>query len=444
MTSASGTTTVRGSAGGSGGGVGGRSHRGRPRGGAGAGAGATPVRIRGGLIGVVQQLPTATVLLITVGLLCVIGLVMVGSASSVISISLYGTPWAILMREMIWMAVGAVALFLSIRFDYRKLRRLSPLLLLVTFGLLFLVLVPGIGVHAEGSSRWIGFGQIQLQPSELMKLALTIFAADFIARRLDAGSADRRIMGPLLLVTAAAGLLILAQPDMGTAVVVGCIALTMLFVSGVSIGPVLKLMAVLLGGAVVVAVASPYRRERLLSFLDPSAHGNGSGYQVVQSLIGLGSGHLLGSGLGGGQQKWGYLPNAHTDFIFSVIGEELGFVGAVAVLLLLGTFVWFGIRVATRSSDRFGGLLAIGLVAWVASETMINIGAVVGVLPVTGIPLPFISFGGSSLVLTLVASGILINIARHEKVPSGLGGPVGLARHSSGWASEAGSRGRGR
>jgi cell division protein FtsW len=378
----------------------------------------TTKRVRSGFIATVQQLPTATLLLIIVSLLCLFGLVMVGSASSVVSISLYGTPWAILIREAMWMAIGTLALFLAIKFDYRKLRRWSPLLLLVTFGLLCVVLVPGLGLHVEGSSRWIGFGQLRLQPSELMKLTLTIFAADFIAHRLDEGSPDRRIMGPLLLVTGAAGLLILAQPDMGTAMVVGCIALTMLFVSGVSIGPVLKLLAVVVGLALVVAVASPYRRERLLSFLDPSAHGNGSGYQVVQSLIGLGSGHLLGSGLGGGQQKWGFLPNAHTDFIFSVIGEELGFIGAIAVLLLLGSFVWFGIRAATRSADRFGGLLAIGLVAWLASETLINIGAVIGVLPVTGIPLPFISFGGSSLVITMAAAGILINIARQEKSPA--------------------------
>jgi cell division protein FtsW len=205
------------------------------------------------------------------------------------------------------------------------------------------------------------------------------------------------------------------------------------------------------GLALVVAIASPYRRERLLSFLDPSAHGNGSGYQVVQSLIGLGSGHLLGSGLGGGQQKWGFLPNAHTDFIFSVIGEELGFIGAIAVLLLLGSFVWFGIRAATRSADRFGGLLAIGLVAWLASETLINIGAVIGVLPVTGIPLPFISFGGSSLVITMAAAGILINIARQEKSPAKSGvksgqphGTIALPRRGSERMTVGSLPGRGR
>jgi cell division protein FtsW len=209
-----------------------------------------------GIAAAVQQMPTATLLLITVTLLCIFGLVMVGSASSVISISLYGTPWAILVREAMWMAVGGLVLFLAIRFDYRKLRRWSPLLLLVTFGLLCVVLVPGLGLHVEGSSRWIGVGQLRIQPSEVMKLTLTIFAADFIARRLDAGSADRRIMGPLLMVTAAAGVLILAQPDMGTAIVIGCIALTMLFVSGVSLGPVLKLLGVVVAIGLVVAVAS--------------------------------------------------------------------------------------------------------------------------------------------------------------------------------------------
>ncbi len=399
---------------------------------------------RAGVVTAIKLMPTSTLLLISVALLCVIGLVMVGSASSVISISLYGTPWAILVREAMWMACGAVALFLTIRFDYTKLRRISPLLLLGTFGLLCLVLVPGLGLHVQGSSRWIGFGQLRLQPSELMKLALTIFAADFIAKRLDEGSPDRRIMGPLLLVTGAAGLLILAQPDMGTALVVGCIAFTMLFVSGVRIGPVIKLMAAVVALAVIVAIASPYRRERLLSFIDPSAHGSGSGYQVVQSLIGLGSGHLIGSGLGNGQQKWGFLPNAHTDFIFSVIGEELGLVGAVFVLLLLGCFVWFGIRAATRAADRFGGLLAIGLVAWIASEALINVGAVIGVLPVTGIPLPFISFGGSSLVITMAAAGILINIARHEKTLGSAHRLISLPRRGSERKSVTSSSGRGR
>jgi cell division protein FtsW len=382
---------------------------------------ATAKQPSGGLAAAIAELPTGTVLVVVVALLCVIGLVMVGSASSIVSISLYGSPWSILIRECMWMALGVITFGLAVRFDYRKLRRLSPIFLVVTFALLLIVLVPGLGVHVEGSSRWVGFGQFRLQPSEMMKLSLAIFAADLITRRLDEGATDRRIIGPLLLVTASAGLLVVVQPDLGTAMVLACMVLALLFVSGVRLGPVFKILAGLIGVALIVAVASPYRRDRLLSFLDPSAHGSGSGYQVVQSLIGLGSGHLVGAGLGGGQAQWGFLPNAQTDFIFSVIGEELGFIGAALVLLLLGAFVWFGIRAATRSPERFGGLLAIGLVAWLASETLINIGAVVGVLPVTGIPLPFISYGGSSLVITMVAAGILVNIARQENRPRGHG-----------------------
>ncbi|HEX3332921.1 MAG TPA: putative lipid II flippase FtsW [Acidimicrobiales bacterium] len=368
-----------------------------------------------------REFAVSTILLLDVGLLCVLGLVMVGTASSVVSISTYGSPYAILIREVMWMAIGVVAFGLALRFDYRNLRRWSPLILLATFGLLFVVLVPGLGVHAMGSSRWVGFGQFRLQPSELMKLALALFAADFISRRLDENAPDRRIIGPVILVTGFACVLILAQPDMGTAMVLGCIALALLFVSGVRLGPVMKVMAVLAVLALIVAVASPYRRTRLLSFIDPSAHGSTSGYQVMQSLIGLGSGHLFGMGLGGGQAQWGFLPNAHTDFIFSVIGEELGIVGALLVLALLGAFLWFGIRAAQQSADRFGALLALGLVAWVAAETLINIGAVVGVLPVTGIPLPFISFGGSSLVITMAAAGVLINVARHGEAVGGIG-----------------------
>jgi cell division protein FtsW len=204
---------------------------------------------------------------------------------------------------------------------------------------------------------------------------------------------------------------------MGTALVVGCIVMALLFASGVPLLPVVKVVGSVAVLALVVGLVDPYRRQRLMSFLDPGAHASGSGYQVVQSLIGLGSGGLFGVGLGSGREKWGYLPNAHTDFIFSVIGEELGLVGAVCALLLLGALAWFGLRAATRAPDRFGSLLATALVAWIFAETVINVGAVIGLLPVTGIPLPFISFGGSSLVITMLAAGILVNVARGERVP---------------------------
>jgi cell division protein FtsW len=383
---------------------------------------------------------TASILLALVAVLCVIGAVMVGSASEVISIEDYHTPWAILLRELLWMGVGAIALWSTMRLDYRRLRSLRMPLLLGTFGLLLLVLLPGIGVTSNGSSRWIGFGQFNLQPSEVMKFALVVFGADLIVRRQERGGSHRTVIGPLLLVAGAAAGLILLQPDMGTALVIGIIALALLFASGVSMGPIVKVMLGLGGAAVVVGLIDPYRRARLLSFLDPTAHAAGSGYQVTQSLIGLGSGNLVGVGLGSGRFKWGALPNAHTDFIFSVVGEELGIVGAVAVLALLVAFLWFGLRAAQRAPERFGAMLGVGLVAWLAAETFINVGAVVGLLPVTGIPLPFISFGGSSLVITMAAAGVLVNIARQGSADADSlhGARARPARHRT----PAGSRAR--
>jgi len=376
---------------------------------------------------------TSSILLVLIAALCLIGVVMVGSASEVISIEEYGSPWAIFFREILWMGVAVIALVCAVRFDYRRLRALRMPLLLGTFALLFLVLLPGIGVTSGGSSRWIGFGQFRLQPSELMKLAIVVFGADLIVRRQERGGGHRTVIGPLVLVAAAAGGMIVLQPDMGTALVIGAITIALLFASGVSMRPIVKVLMGLATLAVVIGLADPYRRARLLAFLDPTAHSSGSGYQVAQSLIGLGSGHLIGLGLGSGRTKWGSLPNAHTDFIFSVIGEELGLVGAVAVLAFLVALCWFGLRAAERAPDRFGSLLGIGLVAWIASETFINVGAVIGLLPVTGIPLPFISFGGSSLVISTIAAGVLVNIARQGAPAS-----VPSLEHRS-----VGSRGRG-
>ncbi len=361
------------------------------------------------------RVPTARVISVLVGILCVLGLVMVGSASPVISLGLYGSPWAILIRQVLWMGVGAAALVLAAHVDYRRWRAVRMVLLLVTLGLLLVVLVPHLGVTSGGSSRWIGVGQFTLQPSELMKLAMAVFAADLLTRRVDRMGEPKTVIAPVLLVLGVAAALILKQPDMGTALVLCCIAFAILFMGGVPMRPIFKVLGSCAALAVLVGLADPYRRDRILSFLNPGAHQSGSGYQVWQSLIGLGSGHLFGLGLGGGRQKWGLLPNAHTDFIFSVVGEELGLVGAVALLGLFFALAWFGFRAATRAPDRFGSLLAVGITVWITSQAVINVGAVIGVLPVTGIPLPFISYGGSSLVITMAAIGILVNIAAHER-----------------------------
>ena len=232
-------------------------------------------------------------------------------------------------------------------------------------------------------------------------------------------------MVPLLGLLTVSGLLVLKQPDMGTAMVLAFITFASLYAGGVPLRPVLKALGATAAIGLIVGLAEPYRRARLLSFLDPFAHAKGSGYQVVQSLVGLGSGHLYGLGLGGGREKWGLLPNAHTDFIFSVIGEEGGLIGTLVVLGLFGVLAWYGLRAADRAPDRFGSLLAVAATCWITSQAVINIGAVIGVLPVTGIPLPFISFGGSSLVITLVAAGILVNVASHERPGARGAQPVG-------------------
>jgi cell division protein FtsW len=362
--------------------------------------------------------------LLLVGSLCAVGLVMVLSASAFTSLQYYGSVWTIFERQLLWMALGAIALYVSARMSYDKWRRIRVLLLIGTLLLLLAVLVPSLGVSAGGSARWIGFGQLRIQPSELMKLALAVFAADLLARRADRVHEPGAVVVPLLVVLGIAGVLVLKQPDMGTALVLACITLALLYAGGVPLRPVLK---VLLGVAVlglILGLAEPYRRARLLSFLNPFAHAQGSGYQVVQSLVGLGSGRLWGLGLAGGREKWGLLPNAHTDFIFSVIGEEGGLIGALVVVALFGALAWYGLRAASRAPDRFGALLAVAATCWITSQAVINIGAVIGLLPVTGIPLPFISFGGSSLVITMVAAGVLANVAGHEKVPTARAVPL--------------------
>ncbi len=363
-----------------------------------------------------RQMPTSTIIVSLVASLCVLGTVMVGSASEVVSIETYGSAWSILIRQCMWLALGTVAMVVTSRMDYRKWRRLARLLVIAAVGGPLFVLVPHLAVQATGASRWIGFGSFDVQPSEIMKLALCVFGADLVVRREEAGSSERAVIGPLLLLTAGACGLVLLQPDMGTTVVLGFIGLSILFASGVSFRPILKIAGVVAVLGILLSLVDPYRRQRLFSFMNPGAHAAGSGYQVVQSLIGLGSGHLFGVGLGNGTEKWGFLPNPHSDFVFSVIGQELGLAGAAAVLVLMGALCWFGLRAATRAPDRFGGLLAVALVAWIGVETVINVGAVIGLLPVTGIPLPFISYGGSSLVVTMAGAGVLVSIARREQV----------------------------
>jgi cell division protein FtsW len=281
--------------------------------------------------------------------------------------------------------------------------------------LLLLVLVPGLGVSVNGSSRWLGVGQWRIQPSELAKLALLLHVASLLARRAGEEDDPRRNTRPVLTVVLPVLGLVMLQPDMGTTLCAGAVVLALLFVADVPMLRIGKLLAWAGGGSFVLGLLEPYRRDRFLAFLHPWHDPMGIGYQTIQGRVALAEGGLTGLGLGASRAKWGFLPNAHTDFIFAIIGDEVGLVGTVLVLLLFVAFAVLGVRAALRAPDRFGALLAAGVTAWVVAQAFINIGAVVGVLPITGVPLPFVSFGGSSLVVVMGAVGILLNVARQSR-----------------------------
>jgi cell division protein FtsW len=346
-----------------------------------------------------------------VGVLSLAGLVMVLSASSVLSLQTYGSPWYYFERQLVWLVLGCAAFALGLKVDPRWWRRVATVGMWASLGLLVVVLVPGIGVRAAGASRWIGAGSVQLQPSEFAKLALVFFAADVLDRRRGRRTWTYQMM-PVLAVMVALVALVMLQPDMGTTMVLAFIGFAMLLTAGMPAKPILGLIGLGVGGGSLLAVAAPYRMQRLTSFLHPLKDAQNTGFQEVQGLAGLSDGGLLGHGIGSSISSYGYLPNAQTDFIFAIIGEETGLVGAVVIVGLFIALALVGIRIACRSRDGYLALVAAGITAWLSSQAVINIGAVVGLLPVTGVPLPFVSFGGSSLVIALFATGVLAAIAK--------------------------------
>jgi cell division protein FtsW len=355
---------------------------------------------------------TAMLLATTVAVLNLVGVVMVLSASSVASLTDYGSPWYFFMRQVLWTALGALAFVVAFRFDYHKLRRFVKPLLILSGVLLVVVLIPGIGVYVAGSRRWLGAGMFRFQPTELAKLALLLYAADLASRRAREIGDWRRVVKPVVIVLGVFGFLVMREPDLGSALVLALIVATILVAAGTRPKHLAALAVCGVSVVTVLALAEPYRRARLLTFLHPFADQTNAGYQISQSLIAIGSGGWTGVGLGAGRAKWNFLPNAHTDFIFAIIGEELGLLGGLLVLALFVAFAALGIRVALRAPDRFGALLACGITTGIVGQAAINIGAVVGLLPITGIPLPFVSFGGTALVTTMFAAGVLANVAR--------------------------------
>ncbi|MFP5297449.1 MAG: putative lipid II flippase FtsW [Actinomycetota bacterium] len=359
---------------------------------------------------------------VVTGLLVLLGLVMILSASSVSSFATYGSSFMYFKRQVIGAVIGLVAFVFFLRLDYRHLRKVSIPLLIATMGMLVLVLIPGVGVVAGGSARWIPLGPFSFQPSELAKLALVIFAADVFSRKKEETFEElSHTLIPMLPVLVIYSGLIMLQPDLGTTLLVGAIGMGMLFVAGAPLRYLLPLGVGGTGLALAAALMEDYRRARILAFMDPWSDPLKNGYQTIQSLIALGSGGWFGVGLGASRQKWLYVPNAHTDFIFAILGEEMGLVGTFTVVGTFAFLVYLGVKTAQRAKDRFGMLIASGITLWIALQALVNMGAVTASLPITGVPLPLVSFGSTSLVITLACMGILVNIAiqgRHGKRPS--------------------------
>jgi cell division protein FtsW len=355
---------------------------------------------------------TVLLLLVPTALLLGVGLIMVFSASSVAAYARYGSSFLFFQRQAVYAGVGVVGLLLLSRMPYAIWSRLAVPFLAATGILLVLVLHSGAGTSAGGSSRWLAVGPITIQPSEIVKLALVAFAATVLTRKAALLDDVGHLLLPLLPVTALVCWLVMRQPDLGTTVILAGTIFVLLFIAGVRLRylGIAGIAGVAIGWILIMSAA--YRRARFLSFLSPWNDPQNAGYHLIQSYIALGSGGLFGVGLGASRQKWMYVPNAHTDFIFSILGEELGLLVAICVLGLYAVLLYGGIRVASRAPDTFGRLLASGLVAWLGLQTIVNLGAVTGLLPITGVPLPLLSYGGSSLVVTLGAIGILVNIAR--------------------------------
>ncbi len=359
-----------------------------------------------------QTTSTYLLLVMVVAVLNVIGVVMVLSASSVQSLDSKGSAWWFFERQLLWTGLGVVGFAVASRIDYRGWRRYTVPFLAVAVVLLVLVLIPGFGLWVDGSRRWLGFGSWRMQPSEIAKLALLVYAADVLTRQHQQVGDWRKALRPIGLVFIVFAGLVMKEPDLASTMVLTVILGAVLIVGGVRGKHLAMIGAAAVTMVTLFALLVPWRRARMLSFLDPWHDKSNTGYQVTQSLIALGSGGWTGVGLGASRAKWRFLPAAHTDFIFAIVGEELGLFGASLVVGLFLVLGYLGVRAALRAPDRFGMLIAGGITAWIVGQAVINIGAVVGLLPVSGVPLPFVSFGGTALVFTMIAAGLLGNVAR--------------------------------
>lgn len=361
-----------------------------------------------------KSTPDFILIVVTLSLLA-IGLIMVYSASAVWADYKFDDTFFFAKRQMLFAGVGILAMFFIMNVDYWTWRTWGKVIIIVCFVLLVLVLIPGVGVLRNGSRSWIGVGAFSIQPSEFMKLAMIAFLAKFLSENQKYITSFRKGLVPSLFLVFMAFGMIMLQPDLGTGTVMVGTAVVMVFIAGAKISHFAMMGLAGLAGFAALVLSAPYRIKRITSFLDPWEDPLGSGFQMIQSLYAIGPGGLLGLGLGESRQKFFYLPEPQNDFIFAILAEELGFIGGSLVLLLFSLLLWRGIRIALGAPDLYGSFLAVGIVSMIAIQVMINVGVVTGLMPVTGITLPFLSYGGSSLTLMLLAVGVLLNISRYAR-----------------------------
>ncbi|GAF66169.1 stage V sporulation protein E [Bacillus sp. TS-2] len=362
-----------------------------------------------------KQAPDYFLLFIILALLT-IGMVMVYSASEAWASYRFDDSFFFAKRQLFFAAVGVIFMFVIMNIDYWNWKSLSKIMLIICFVLLVIVLIPGVGLVRGGARSWLGVGAFSIQPSEFMKMAMIIFLAKYLSMNQKKITSFKKGLLPTLSLVMVAFAMIMLQPDLGTGAVMVATCIVMIFVSGARTKHFVMLGFIGVLGFVGLIISAPYRIKRITSFLDPWSDPLGAGFQIIQSLYAIGPGGLMGMGLGESRQKYFYLPEPQTDFIFAILAEELGFIGGLIVLVLFGLLFWRGIRIALGAQDLFGSLLSVGIISMVAIQVMINIGVVIGLFPVTGITLPLLSYGGSSLTLMLLSLGVLLNISRHSRI----------------------------
>lgn len=356
--------------------------------------------------------PDRQAFIILVSLLVALGVVMIYSSSAIYAQEIYKDPLFFLKRHLIYLALGLVGFGWILSLKPGQLRQWSKPMMLILLLSLMMVLIPGIGTKVSGARRWFRFGAVSFQPSEFAQVAVILYMADVLTRKRGLLKDFFQGVLPALLVLGLTFGLILIEPDLGTSVATAVVAILMLFLAEVDWKIITPIFFAAVPVLVVLIAMKPYRMRRVMAYMNPWADPEGAGFQLIQSLVALGSGGWLGTGLGESRQKLFYLPAAHTDFIFSVIGEELGFIGLTIILILFFLMFWYGIRLALSAPDSFGMLTATGIIMLFALETLVHVAVTTGTIPTKGLPLPFISYGGSSLIANLMAVAVLLNVVR--------------------------------